>query len=118
LPSLGDRPYQRAGGQQDADYLGKGAVVIGEDSGNEQVVALGDTLTQAGTTLYIKAEEGDTGNDGNGGGAASAGDVTPSRSVKSRSNPALSTSDNSLYALPYTFSSVVKRRKSFAIYAT
>ena len=42
--------------------LGKATVVVGNDQGNEQVVALGDTLTQTGTTLYVEAEEGDTGN--------------------------------------------------------
>ncbi len=49
--------------------LGKGAVVIGEDRGKDQVVALGDMLTQAGTSVYIEAEEGDGGN----GGKASGG---------------------------------------------
>ena len=42
--------------------LGKATVVVGNDQGNEQVVALGDTLTQTGTTLYAEAEESDTGN--------------------------------------------------------
>jgi len=50
--------------------LGKAAVVVGEDRGEDQVVALGDLLTQAGTSLYIEAEEGDT---GTGGGGASGG---------------------------------------------
>lgn len=50
--------------------LGKGAVVIGEDRGEDQVVALGDLLTQVGTSLYIEAEEDDT---GTGGGGASGG---------------------------------------------
>lgn len=50
--------------------LGKGAVVVGEDSGEDQVVALGDMLTQAGTSVYVEAEEGDAGNGGEtlGGG--------------------------------------------------
>ncbi len=53
--------------------LGKAAVVVGEDRGEDQVVALGDLLTQAGTTLYIEAEEGDTGTGGNGGGESGGG---------------------------------------------
>lgn len=50
--------------------LGKAAVVVGEDRGNAQVVALGDSLTQAGTSVYVEAEEGDAGSGGetSGGG--------------------------------------------------
>ena len=44
--------------------LGKGAVIVGEDRGNDQVMALGDMLTQAGTNLSIDASSG---------GAASGG---------------------------------------------
>ena len=50
--------------------LGKGTVVVGEDRGEDQVVALGDMLTQAGTSVYVEAEEGDASSGGNmsGGG--------------------------------------------------
>lgn len=51
--------------------LGKGAVVVGEDRGNDQVVTLGDSLTQAGTSLYVEAEEGGA---GNGGGMTGGGE--------------------------------------------
>jgi hypothetical protein len=47
--------------------LGKGTVVIGEDRGDDQVVALGDMLTQAGTSVYVEAEEGNAGNMSGGG---------------------------------------------------
>ena len=52
--------------------LGKGAVVIGEDRGEDEAVALGDLLTQVGTSLYIEAEEGSAG--GAGGGASGGGE--------------------------------------------
>ncbi len=50
--------------------LGKGTVVVCEDRGEYKVVALGDMLTQAGTSVYVEAEEGDAGSRGNmsGGG--------------------------------------------------
>lgn len=50
--------------------LGKGVIVVGEDRGNDQVVTLGDSLTQAGTSLYVAAEEDGASDEGGmtGGG--------------------------------------------------
>jgi hypothetical protein len=53
--------------------LGKAAVVVGEDRGDDQVVALGDSLTQAGTSIYVGAEENDAGGSGEGGEASGGG---------------------------------------------
>lgn len=38
--------------------LGKSSVLLGEDAGNDQVVSLGDLLTQAGTSLSVEDADG------------------------------------------------------------
>lgn len=35
--------------------VGKSAVIVGEDAGEDQLIALGDLLTQAGTSLSLEA---------------------------------------------------------------
>jgi hypothetical protein len=35
--------------------VGKSAIIVGEDAGEDQLVALGDVLTQAGTSLAVEA---------------------------------------------------------------
>ncbi len=37
--------------------LGKSTVILGEDAGNDQLTALGDLLTQAGSSLSIEATD-------------------------------------------------------------
>lgn len=40
--------------------LGKATVIVGEDADNDQALAIGDLLTQAGTTLSVEAADGGT----------------------------------------------------------
>lgn len=35
--------------------VGKSTIIVGEDAGEDQLVALGDVLTQAGTSLAVEA---------------------------------------------------------------
>lgn len=37
--------------------VGKSTVIVGEDAGNDQLMALGDLLTQAGSSLSIEATD-------------------------------------------------------------
>ncbi len=41
--------------------LGKSTVILGESAGEDQLVALGDLLTQAGSSASIEAIEGESG---------------------------------------------------------